>query len=63
MCLSCSSFLCGAGQPLACAAGDLLAKHGALTVSALGEIRVVLTDPYLPLSGPESSRCQYVSIP
>ena len=49
-----SSSLCGRGEPLACPAGDLTAKHGPLTVSAWGEIRTVLTDAYLPLSGPNS---------
>lgn len=43
-----------AGQTVACAGGNLVGKHGPLMVTANG-IRVVLTDPYLPLSGPNSS--------
>lgn len=39
---------------LACAAGDLASKHGSLEVSPDSGIRRVLTDPYLPLSGPQS---------
>ena len=57
-----SSSLCERGEALACPAGDLSAKHGPLTVSAISEIRIVLTDPYLPLSGPNSGNCLHVAI-
>ena len=46
--------LCQAGNQLACSGGDLLSKHGALSISATTGIRKVFTDSYLPLSGPDS---------
>ena len=49
-----SAPLCKSGQVLVCAAGDLGAKHGPLEVASDGGIRAVLTDPFLPLSGPLS---------
>ena len=47
--------LCMSGHQLACSGGDLQSKHGPLTFGPNG-IRVVFTDLYLPLSGPNSSK-------
>ena len=45
---------CSQQSPLACAAGDLTGKHGALSV---GASRGVYSDPSLPLSGPNAGEC------
>jgi len=45
--------LCSASNPLACSAGDLTSKHGALSP---GVTRAVFTDPNLPLSGPNAGQ-------
>jgi hypothetical protein len=46
--------LCELGHQLACSGGDLTSKHGSLVISSSDGIRAVYTDPYLPLSGPQS---------
>lgn len=49
-----SDELCKSGNQLACAGGDLTAKHGRLTLGEQQGARLVFTDPFLPLSGPNS---------
>lgn len=49
------STLCDSGEQLACSSGDLTSKHPMLQINPDTGIRMVLTDPYLPLSGPQSA--------
>ena len=49
-----STSLCQSGEQLACTAGDLTSKHGRITVDSQDGVRLVFTDPSLPLSGPNS---------
>ncbi len=46
--------LCLSGNQLACSAGELTEKHGMIAIDSENDVRMVLTDPYIPLSGPDS---------
>ena len=54
ICLLSNSGICSPTNQLACAAGDLTSKHGALLLpqQAGSSLRAVFTDSNLPLSGP-----------
>lgn len=53
-----SSSLCSMGVQLACPAGALSQKHGTIEIDSVNGVRMVLTDQYLPLSGPDSGQLQ-----